>query len=66
MEELRIFAPATVANLSCGFDVLGCCLENVGDEMIIRKNDLKKIRITKIQGQELPMETELNVAGYRP
>lgn len=63
MEELKIFAPATVANLSCGFDVLGCCLENVGDEMIIRKNELNTIRITKILGQELPMETEMNVAG---
>lgn len=63
MEELKIFAPATVANLSCGFDVLGCCLENVGDEMIIRKNELKRIRITKILGQDLPMETEMNVAG---
>ncbi|SFN74362.1 homoserine kinase [Salegentibacter flavus] len=63
MEELRIFAPATVANLSCGFDVLGCCLENVGDEMLIRKNDLREIRITKITGQELPLESDRNVAG---
>ncbi len=63
MEELKVFAPATVANLSCGFDVLGCCLDNVGDEMIIRKNDLAKVRITKITGQDLPMETEKNVAG---
>src|SRR5680860_234506 len=63
MEELRIFAPATVANLSCGFDVLGCCLDNVGDEMSIRKNDLNQIRITKITGQELPFETDKNVAG---
>lgn len=63
MEELRIFAPATVANLSCGFDVLGTCLDNVGDEMLLRKNDLKQIRITKITGQELPFETDKNVAG---
>lgn len=63
MEELRIFAPATVANLSCGFDVLGACLDNVGDEMSIRKNDLNQIRITKITGQELPLETDKNVAG---
>jgi homoserine kinase len=63
MEELRIFAPATVANLSCGFDVLGACLENVGDEMSIQKNDLNQIRITKITGQELPYETDKNVAG---
>ena len=63
MEELRIFAPATVANLSCGFDVLGCCLDNVGDEMLVRKNDLNQIRITKITGQKLPFETDKNVAG---
>lgn len=63
MKEIKIFAPATVANLSCGFDVLGCCLDNVGDEMIIRENNLKEIRITRIEGQELPMETEKNVAG---
>lgn len=63
MEEIKIFAPATVANLSCGYDVLGCCLEAVGDQMLVRKNDLSQVRITKITGQELPMETERNVAG---
>lgn len=63
MQEIKIFSPATVANLSCGFDVLGCCLENVGDEMRIVKNDLQEVRITRISGQELPMETESNVAG---
>lgn len=63
MEELKIFAPATVANLSCGFDVLGCCLDSVGDEMLIRKNELKEVRITKITGQDLPLDADENVAG---
>ncbi|MDT0689851.1 homoserine kinase [Salegentibacter sp. F188] len=63
MDEIRIFSPATVANLSCGFDVLGCCLDSVGDEMLIRKNDLGEVRITKITGQDLPLETDKNVAG---
>ncbi|APG59305.1 homoserine kinase [Christiangramia salexigens] len=63
MEEIKIFAPATVANLSCGFDVLGCCLDNVGDEMIVSKNDLNEVRITKVTGQDLPLETKENVAG---
>lgn len=63
MDEIKIFSPATVANLSCGFDVLGCCLENVGDEMNVMRNDLQKVRITKIKGQNLPLETEENVAG---
>jgi homoserine kinase len=63
MNEIKIFCPATIANLSCGFDVLGTCLENVGDEMIIRKTKEKGIRITKIIGANLPLETEKNVAG---
>ena len=63
MNEIKIFCPATIANLSCGFDVLGLCLETAGDEMIIRKSDVKGVRITKIVGADLPLETEKNVAG---
>ena len=61
--EIKLFCPATIANLSCGFDVLGTCLDNVGDEMIIRKSLQKGVRITKIVGADLPLETEKNVAG---
>jgi homoserine kinase len=63
MTEIKIFCPATIANLSCGFDVLGLCLATAGDEMIVRKSDVKGVRITKIVGADLPMETENNVAG---
>ncbi len=63
MEQIKLFCPATIANLSCGFDVLGTCLETVGDEMIVRKSIQKGVRITKIVGADLPLETEKNVAG---
>lgn len=63
MEEIRIFAPATIANVSCGFDILGLCLDTVGDEMIVRKVAKEGVRITKIVGQDLPLEVEKNVAG---
>ncbi len=63
MNEVKIFCPATIANLNCGFDVMGLCLENIGDEMIIRKSPEKGIRITKITGADLPLEVEKNVAG---
>lgn len=63
MEEIKVFAPATVANLSCGFDVLGCCLDSVGDEMTLKKNDLNEVRITGIKGQDLPVESDRNVAS---
>lgn len=63
MNQIKLFCPATIANLSCGFDVLGTCLDTVGDEMIVRKSDQKGVRITKIVGADLPLETEKNVAG---
>ena len=61
--EIKIFSPATVANVACGFDVLGFCLDTIGDEMVIRKTEEKGIRITKIEGYDLPFEAENNVAG---
>ena len=63
MNEIKIFSPATVANVSCGFDVLGFCIDTIGDEMVIRKTKEKGIKITKIVGADLPFETEKNVAS---
>ncbi|OUS01876.1 homoserine kinase [Flavobacteriales bacterium 33_180_T64] len=63
MKELKIFSPATVANVSCGFDVLGFCLDTIGDEMVIKKTNKKGIHITKIEGYDLPFEPQNNVAG---
>lgn len=63
MEEIKVFCPATIANVSCGFDVLGLALDAVGDEMTVRKTSEKGIKITKISGQDLPLETSKNVAG---
>lgn len=63
MKEIKVFCPATIANLSCGFDVLGVALDGVGDEMVVRKTSQKSIEITKITGQDLPKEIDKNVAG---
>ena len=63
MNSIKIFSPATIANVSCGFDILGLCLDTVGDEMIIRKTKEKGVTISKIVGQILPLETKKNVAG---
>ena len=63
MNEIKLFCTATIANVSCGFDVLGLALDNVGDEMIIKKVAKKGVTITKIVGQDLPLETHNNVAG---
>lgn len=65
MDEIRVFAPASVANVSCGFDILGFALYEPGDEIILKKNNSGKIRIREITGDEgkLPVETEKNSAS---
>ena len=63
MKEIRLFSPATVANVNCGFDVLGFALDGLGDEMVIRKVPEKGIKITEITGADLPYEAKENVVG---
>ena len=60
---VKVFAPATVANVTCGFDILGFPLENIGDVLILKVIKEKQIRITKIEGFDLPYEASKNVAG---
>jgi homoserine kinase len=59
MNEIKIFCPATIANLSCGFDARSL-LRQCGDEMIQKIQS--KRDSTKIVGADLPLETERNVA----
>lgn len=63
MKSIKVFCPATIANISCGFDVLGLALDAIGDEMIVKKTKEPGIHISKITGQSLPLETLDNVAG---
>ncbi|MGL4631490.1 MAG: homoserine kinase [Leadbetterella sp.] len=51
-QSIRVFAPATVANVSCGFDIFGLAVENPGDEVIITPRNDDKIQITSITGDE--------------
>ena len=39
MKKIKIFSPATVSNVACGFDILGFPIESFGDEMTISKSD---------------------------
>ncbi|UTD14471.1 homoserine kinase [Tenacibaculum mesophilum] len=63
MNYLKIFSPATVANVSCGFDALGLALETVGDTMTFTKTITKGVKITKITGADLPSDPQINAAG---
>ena len=63
--EVRVFAPATVANVACGYDVLGIAIEAPGDEVVARWTDEPGLHIAKITGDDgkLPLEVEKNTAG---
>ncbi len=52
MESIKVFAPATVANVTCGFDVLGFAVEQPGDEIILKKTNQSGIKIATITGDE--------------
>lgn len=63
-EEVKVFAPGSVSNVGCGFDILGFAIDGVGDEMILKKNDENEIRINPVNGYEsLPTDPKKNVAG---
>jgi homoserine kinase len=64
MNYIKIFAPATVANVSCGFDSMGFAVDTMGDEMTFTKTATKGIRITQITGANgLSLNPTENAAG---
>lgn len=69
MSDRRVtaFAPATVSNVACGFDVLGFALEHPGDEVTARfaTSGTTGVRIEAITGDggRLPREAARNTAG---
>lgn len=64
-ESIKVFAPATVANVVCGFDVLGFAVDAPGDEVIMRRKAEPGVVITKITGDEgrLPMNPSKNTVS---
>lgn len=64
-KTIRAFAPATVANVSCGFDILGFAVEQPGDEVTLTLSSEPGVRIVSIEGDggRLPREAEKNTAG---
>lgn len=64
-KSIRAFAPATVANVCCGFDILGFAVDFPGDEVKLTLRDDTEIKITAIHGDSgrLPLEANKNTAG---
>jgi homoserine kinase len=52
MESIKVFAPATVANVVCGFDILGFAVNEPGDELIMELSNKPGVNIISIEGDE--------------
>lgn len=60
---VRVSAPATVANLVCGFDILGLCLQEPNDLMEVTLLNKREIVIISADGYPLPSDPLHNTAG---
>lgn len=65
LDRVRVFAPATVANMICGFDVLGFAVHEPGDEVIMYKVPTTGVRIRSIKGDggRLPLDPDQNTVS---
>ncbi|MEN9571876.1 MAG: hypothetical protein RL172_3107 [Bacteroidota bacterium] len=62
-QQVKVHAPGTVANLVCGFDILGLCLNEPNDLMEVKLLHEKKIVIESADGYPLPLDPAQNTAG---
>lgn len=63
--EATAFAPASVSNVACGFDILGFALESLGDTVTVRRGNAPGVRIVSVSGNGdgIPLDAARNTAG---
>lgn len=64
-DTVRVFAPATVANMICGFDILGFAVDYPGDEIVMHRVATPGVRIRSIAGDDgrLPLDADKNTVS---
>jgi homoserine kinase len=64
--KFKLTAPATIANIACGFDVLGLALQDLQDEIIVNPTDKSGIHISSIINNKtkIPLDIKSNAAGF--
>lgn len=65
IKRISAFAPASIGNISVGFDCLGLALERPGDIVSIEPGTKPGAELIDLQGDsgKLPIETDKNVVG---
>ncbi|MGA9117817.1 MAG: homoserine kinase [Bacteroidota bacterium] len=64
-KEATAYAPASVSNVACGFDIMGFALGDVGDAVTVRHSEARGARISTISGSTcfISKEMDKNTAG---
>lgn len=62
-KSITVHAPATVANIVCGFDVLGFCIQSPYDEFTLSITEEVGVTIQNEDNFNLPTNPEKNVSG---
>jgi len=65
-KSVKAFAPASVANVGCGFDIMGFAVQGIGDTVTVSlqpDSDNSKITLTGTYGYLTPTERSKNTAG---
>ena len=60
-KKVKVFAPASIANMGCGFDIIGFTLDEVGDVLEMTARDGDGISIVNETDVPLPTDVERNV-----
>jgi len=65
MQRVKAFAPATIANLGVGFDILGLAVNEPGDYVTVEKSPQPGVEIVEITGDggRLPLDPARNTAA---
>ena len=61
MKSIRVFAPASIANMGCGFDTMGMAMDAVGDILTVSVSEGSGLSIDNVSGVDLPTRMEDNV-----
>lgn len=64
IREIKIYSPATVSNIGCGFDTMGFALDEPCEEIVLRTSGIQGIRVVNITGDngEIPYDNDQNTA----
>ncbi|MCF0177656.1 MAG: homoserine kinase [Bacteroidales bacterium] len=61
MDLVTVFIPASIANLGCGFDIMGMAIESAGDILCMEMSEGDGIEIVNRTDYDIPSVVEENV-----